>query len=54
VFSVSASHLQNVVHYIENQEAHHRTKTFQEEFEDMLKAAGVEYDPKWLWHEDPE
>jgi putative transposase len=52
VFSVSPSHLQNVVGYIENQEEHHRHKTFQEEFEDMLRAAGVEYDPKWLWHED--
>ena len=52
VFSVSPSHLKNVVHYIENQEEHHRTKTFQEEFEDMLKAAGIEYDPKWLWHDD--
>ncbi len=52
VFSVSPSHLQNVVSYIQNQEEHHRTKTFQEEFEDMLKAAGVDYDPKWLWHDD--
>ena len=52
VFSVSPSHLQNVVSYIQNQEEHHRHKTFQEEFEEMLRAAGVEYDPKWLWHED--
>jgi putative transposase len=52
VFSVSPRHMPNVVGYIENQEAHHRTKTFMEEFEDMLKAAGVEYDPKYLWHDD--
>ncbi len=52
VFSVSASHLQNVVHYIENQEEHHRHKTFQEEFEEMLKAAGYEYDPKYFLKDD--
>jgi putative transposase len=52
VFSVSPSHLANVVHYIENQEAHHRHKTFEEEFEEMLRLAGVEYDPKYLWRDD--
>jgi len=51
-FSVSASHLLNVVHYIENQEEHHRHKTFQEEFEEILRAAGIEYDPKYLWKDD--
>jgi putative transposase len=51
-FSVSPGHLQNVVSYIRNQEEHHHKKTFQEEFEDILKAAGVEYDPKYLWHDD--
>ncbi|MDP4200260.1 MAG: IS200/IS605 family transposase [Bacteroidota bacterium] len=52
VFSVSPSHLPNVMSYIEHQEEHHRHTTFQEEFEEMLKTAGVEYDPKWLWHDD--
>ncbi len=52
VFSVSPSHIKNVESYIQNQEEHHRHKTFQEEFEDMLKAAGVEYDPKYLWRDD--
>ncbi len=51
-FSVSASHLKNVIQYIQNQEEHHRKKTFQEEFEEILQAAGVEYDPKYLWHDD--
>ncbi len=52
VFSVSPSQLQTAFNYIQNQEEHHRHKTFQEEFEEMLKIAGVEYDPKWLWKED--
>ena len=51
-FSVSPGHLKNVVNYIQNQEEHHRKKTFQEEFEEILKAAGIEYDPKYLWHDD--
>jgi putative transposase len=51
-FSVSPSHVQNVVHYIDNQEEHHKKKTFQEEFEEILKIAGVEYDPKYLWRDD--
>ena len=44
--------MQNVVHYIDNQEEHHKKKTFQEEFEEILKIAGVEYDPKYLWRDD--
>ena len=51
-FSVSPGHLANVVNYIRNQEEHHHKKTFQEEFEEILRAAGVEYDPKYLWHDD--
>jgi hypothetical protein len=31
--------VQNVVHYIDNQEEHHKKKTFQEEFEEILKIA---------------
>ena len=54
VFSVSPSHLQNVVRYIENQEIHHQHRTFQEEFEWLLKEAGIAYDPKYLWHDDEE
>jgi len=42
----------NVAQYIENQEEHHRHKTFQEEFEDMLKAAGIEFDPKYFLKDD--
>lgn len=37
VFSVSASQLNNVVSYIKNQEEHHRTKSFSEEYELFIK-----------------
>ena len=51
-FSVGPGHVQNVVGYIRNQEEHHHKKTFQEEFEEILQAAGADYDPKYLWHDD--
>ena len=48
VFTVSASQKARVVRYIEHQEKHHRTRSFQEELELLLKAHEVEYDPKYL------
>ena len=48
-FSVSASVIEKVKTYIANQEEHHRKKTFQEEYVELLKLSGVEYDPKYLW-----
>jgi len=48
-FSVSASMIEKVKHYIANQEEHHRKKTFQEEYVEFLKASGVEYDERYLW-----
>ena len=48
-FSVSASAREKVKTYIANQEEHHRKKTFQEEYVELLKLSGVEYDPKYLW-----
>jgi len=41
VFSVSLSQIPTVRRYIENQEDHHRTRTFREEY--------VEFDERYLW-----
>jgi REP element-mobilizing transposase RayT len=49
-FSHSRSQLDDVIRYIMTQEEHHRKRTFLEEFEAMLKAFGVEYDPKYMFH----
>src|ERR1051325_3185496 len=35
--SVSESMIEKVREYIRNQEAHHRTRTFQEEYEELIK-----------------
>lgn len=48
-FSVSASHLGEVIAYIGKQEEHHRTKSFQEEYRAFLKKYGIAYDEKYLW-----
>jgi REP element-mobilizing transposase RayT len=49
VFSVSECDLEQTIAYINRQEEHHRRKTFQEEYLELLKENGVEYDEKYLW-----
>ena len=48
-FSVSISQLAATAAYIENQEEHHRHRSFQEEYLSFLKKHGIEYDEKYLW-----
>ena len=49
VFSVSESNVASVTKYIANQEAHHRKRSFQEEFLAFLKRNNVSYDPRYIW-----
>ena len=42
-FSVSESQLKKVIDYINNQEEHHRTKSFTEEYELFMKRYGIKY-----------
>jgi putative transposase len=48
-FSVSQSSVESVKQYIQEQEAHHRRVTFQDEFRLFLKKHGVEYDERYVW-----
>jgi len=48
-FSVSVSQVDRIIRYIDNQEAHHRKMTFQEEFLALLKKHRIEYDERYLW-----
>jgi REP element-mobilizing transposase RayT len=48
-FSVSKSSIPDVVDYIKNQREHHRKKSFQEEYLELLKKHEVEYDERYLW-----
>ncbi len=47
-FSVSPSHLTVVRKYIANQDEHHRTKTFLEEYNTILKKYGLDPLPETL------
>ena len=48
-FSVSPSGLEDLCAYIDNQEAHHRARTFQDEYRTFLKKYEVEYDEAYVW-----
>jgi putative transposase len=48
-FTVSASAVDEVRRYIENQEEHHRERSFREELKIMLQRSGVKYEE---WHLD--
>lgn len=48
-FSVSISHRQDTISYIQNQEEHHRKTTFQDEFHAILKKHGIEFDERYIW-----
>jgi putative transposase len=48
-FSVSPSQLDAVLQYVETQQEHHRTRTFQEEFRDLLRRHGVNFDERYVW-----
>ncbi|OXG06322.1 REP element-mobilizing transposase RayT [Flavobacterium araucananum] len=50
-FSYSKSQLNAVVNYIENQEVHHKKKTFREEYIDFLEKFEIDYDEKFIFKE---
>lgn len=50
-FSISHKQIDPVVKYILNQKEHHKTKSFREEYLDILKANGVEFNEKYIFHD---
>src|SRR5258705_3630582 len=50
-FSYSKTHVDRVIRYILNQEAHHKKETFLNEYRKMLKAFEVDYDEKYIFKE---
>ncbi len=48
-FSYSKSEIPRVCNYINNQEEHHRVKTFLEEYEEWLSENEIEYDRKYIF-----
>ena len=47
-FSYSHSQIDAVVKYIQNQDEHHRKKSFQEEYSDFLKRFNVLHDERYI------
>ena len=48
-FSVSPSQLEAVLEYVDTQQEHHRTRTFQEEYRELLRRHGVDFDERYVW-----
>ena len=47
-FTVSASQREEIRRYIDQQEKHHRTRTFREEYLELLRRSGVEFDMRYV------
>jgi putative transposase len=48
-FSVAPSQLDQLIAYIGNQEEHHKTVTFQDEFRNFLAKYHIEFDEQYVW-----
>ena len=48
-FSVSPSQLEAVLEYVDTQHEHHRTRTFQEEYRELLHKHGIDFDERYVW-----
>jgi len=47
--TVSKSDIPSVVAYIQGQREHHRVKSFQEEYRELLKRHEIEFDERYVW-----
>ena len=48
-FSIGSSQIEAVRRYIKNQEEHHRTASFQDEFRTLLRRYRIEFDERYVW-----
>ena len=49
MFSVSPILRDEAEAYVRNQEEHHRTKSFQEEYRALLRRYGIAFDEQYVW-----
>ena len=49
-FSYSKSQLPRVIQYIKNQQIHHQTRTFGEEYRTLLETHGIPYNLQFVFH----
>lgn len=50
-FSYARKDVENVIQYILNQDEHHKHETFKEEFIQLFKVFGIDYDEKYLFED---
>ena len=48
-FSVSPSQVDAVLQYVDTQQEHHRTRTFQDEYRELLRRHGIDFDERYVW-----
>ena len=48
-FSIAPGDLESVIAYIDKQEVHHRKRTFQEGYRDLLSQCGIEFGERYVW-----
>ena len=48
-FSVTESHRQTLLHYIETQAEHHQKWSYEQEFVTLVRKSGVEHDLRYLF-----
>jgi putative transposase len=47
--TVSPSQVERVRQYVLGQEEHHRRRSFQDEYLEMLRLSGIQYDERYVW-----
>jgi len=48
IFSVSHSHMPNIIDYIDNQKEHHKKYSFKSEYLKLLRHYGIEFKEEYL------
>ena len=48
-FTYSEKDKDAVINYIKNQKEHHKHESFEDEYKNLLRANGIEFDEKYLW-----
>lgn len=48
-FTYSEKDKDAVINYIKNQKDHHKHESFEDEYKNLLRANGIEFDEKYLW-----
>jgi hypothetical protein len=48
-FSIGWSQSEELIRYIDRKEKHHGTKTFQQEYRELLRKYHMEFDERYVW-----